>query len=417
MRSATVLLLAGCALGAPPGFSSGDTWVLPLVDPLSDGRLIVQATIHEHGPYFFVIDRDSEMTIVDPQIIKETGVRLQREMRVDDYHDTTHPAFYAELTDFQVGSLNVSLVRVAMVNRTNVFDEDGRRIHGVLGKDFIADSLVFGFDRDRGVAWLQTQQAFKPPPGATVLATTKVSSQGTKILYRPIVEGVLVGGVAMDLHADFSMVPSQLAAEKWAAAHVQPEDWDMFLIDNAGVARHETQLAVAQNVAVANVARQGLGFVRYDDRRWWRYHLDGTLGLDFFRPFAVASDWHHERIFLTPRADSPLWQSQRFARWGNSLPACAPHGCVQVTLEDQVLRIAPDAGVGNDLEVVLRATSANGNPLPMLYLNIPAGSAAFQDYVETRYLGAKLEVADVSPFPRRCPKPGPCVMIQSPLPP
>jgi hypothetical protein len=30
------LALTGCAVGAPPGFSEGDTWSFPLVAPLED---------------------------------------------------------------------------------------------------------------------------------------------------------------------------------------------------------------------------------------------------------------------------------------------------------------------------------------------------------------------------------------------
>ena len=38
-------LIAGCAVGAPPGFSSGDRWVFPLVGPLEEGLQIADIPV------------------------------------------------------------------------------------------------------------------------------------------------------------------------------------------------------------------------------------------------------------------------------------------------------------------------------------------------------------------------------------
>src|SRR5438552_10541152 len=40
---ALLLVLAGCSVGAPSGFSGGDHWTFPLVGPLEDGLLITPA--------------------------------------------------------------------------------------------------------------------------------------------------------------------------------------------------------------------------------------------------------------------------------------------------------------------------------------------------------------------------------------
>lgn len=410
-------LMGGCAMGAPPGFATpGDTWTVPLVDPLADGRLVVPVTIEGHGPYLFVIDRDSG-TIVDPEVIHDTGVRVEGRMRIDDYHDTTHAAFFAELTHVQIGTLEISLVPVAIVSRTHMFDEDGRRIAGILGKDFLADSVVFGFDRDRGIAWVQTQEAFHPPAGALRLETTKSTSAGTKVAYHPVLRDAKVGNVAVDLHVDFSMVTSQLLRSRWETAGLKPIDWGLDVIDEAGTKRSYQQIGVAPRVTVGPVTREGVGFVAYEDQRLWYAHLDGTLGLDFFRPYKVASNWDHETIYLTPRDPEPASRALRLARWGTQLPACPHPGCVDIALDDQTLHVRPDPGVATPLEVVLAATSASGHDLPMLTLNLPPGSPAFDEKLDTPYLGAKVEVVDVSPFPRGCPQGGACVLVQAPVPP
>src|ERR1043165_10108464 len=74
--SAIAWLMAGCAVGPPAGFSSGDHWTFPLVGPLEDGLLITPATVHGHGPYLFAIDPDANVTEIDKQIVDDAGLRM-----------------------------------------------------------------------------------------------------------------------------------------------------------------------------------------------------------------------------------------------------------------------------------------------------------------------------------------------------
>ncbi len=428
-----LLLVTGCAIGAPPGFSPGDSWTMPLVDPLSDGRLIVPVMVHGKGPYLFALDRDALTatarnyitdnheiwTVVDPEIAHDAGVQVLGQTRLDDYGDTTHPAFVVELTDVEVGTLTRSLVRVAVEPKPHMFDQDGRRIYGVLGRDFIADSLVFGFDRDRGIAWLQTQQAFKPPAGASSLELSKVAENGAKVIWQPVVENVKLGDMTVDMHPDFATVVSQLVGDKWAPARMQALDWNLAIIDSAGVTRHVEHFAVG-DINANGVVGQHLAFAPYDDRRHPLYHLDGTLGLDFFRPFAVAADWHHEKIYLSPRGETPQARDLRLARWGSAVPTCPEAGCVKLELatsaDGPVLMVRPTVTLKRDLEVVVAATGKSGSALPRLLLNLPAGTDGFDAHLEPRYDGAGFEVVDASPFPRMCPTTQGCLMTDSPLP-
>lgn len=48
----------------------------------------------------------------------------------------------------QLGTLTVKGPKPAQIVGAGAFDAGGRRIHGVLGRDVIADSLVFSFERD-----------------------------------------------------------------------------------------------------------------------------------------------------------------------------------------------------------------------------------------------------------------------------
>ncbi|MGE5187296.1 MAG: hypothetical protein ACM31C_34850 [Acidobacteriota bacterium] len=426
------LLVGGCAIGAPPGFSPGDTWTMPLVEPLHGGRLLVPVMVHGKGPYLFALDRDALTatagafvpdnqhiwSVVDPEVANDAGVQVLGQTRVDDYGDTTHPAFVIELTDVEVGTLTRSLVRVAVEPKPHMFDEDGRRIYGVLGRDLIADSLVFGFDRDKGIAWLQTQQAFKPPAGASVLTLSDVAENGAKVIWQPVVENTKLGGAVVDMHPDFSTVVSQLVTDRWGPARLAAAPSNLTLVDSAGVTRKAGPLA-AGDITAGGVPSH-VTFAAYNDARHPLYHLDGTLGLDFFRPFDVAADWHHGKIYLTPRADTPQTRALRFSRWGPLVPSCGDGGCVKLELatssDGPVLAVRPAGPPAHDLEVVVAATSKSGAVLPTLELNLPAGTGGFDAHLDTRYEQAKLEVVDASPFPRMCATTQGCLMIESALP-
>ncbi|HTR54799.1 MAG TPA: retropepsin-like aspartic protease [Kofleriaceae bacterium] len=422
-RLAVLVLVGGCAIGAPPGFSTGNTWTFPLVDPLADGRLVVPVTIHGHGPYLFEIDRDAR-TVIDPHVAADLGLPVSG-TRLDDYHDTTHPGLEMEVTDIEVGDLTLSYAVVAGVLAPNRFDDDGRRIYGILGREVLADSAVFGFDRDRGIAWIQSENAFQPPAGATALSLSNTSSSGTKVYWQPVIEGVEVGGVAVDMHPTFAAVPSELDRDKWHAASLAPLDWGLDLVDPSGTARHVDQLGVADRVDVTDtsVMREHVAFAPYGDQRFPFYHLDGTLGLDFFRPYSVAADWHHGKLYLKPRDGADADAKLRFARWGDDLATCLPD-CAHIELlpprDDRpaqpILEVHTDPSVTGDLELVVRATTKSGKPLPILEINLPHGVHGLASRLESRYLGAQVAVVDASPFPRFCPESytgGGCIMRQA----
>jgi hypothetical protein len=421
VRAALLVLATGCALGAPPGFSSGDTWTFPLVDPLADGRLLVPVMVHGQGPYLFIVDRDSP-TIVDPQVVAEAGVRMRGQIRIADHSDTTHVAFAAELTDVKVGDLAISLVHVVVLPHPNRFDTDGRRIHGILGREVLADSLVFGFDRDRGIAWLKTQQAFSPPPGATALELEKFTRDGVKVVWEPVLRAS-VNGVAFDLHPRIGELVGQIPRTRWSGAKLSELAWDVGMLDHSGESWRASSIGVADQVTIGGVAGSRAAFAPYSDRRREFDHVGGTIGLDFFRPFAVAADWHHRVIYVTQRQDPLASRALRIARW-QALASCANGECVELALSPPrdndparpVLAVRNE-DVSHDLQVTVRATTPSGGPLPNLEINLPQGTHSLDTVLDARYLDAKLEVLDLSPFPRRCVYVGGCVMVQAPAPP
>ena len=86
-RALVWLLAAGCTVGAPPGFSSGERWTFPLVGPLEDGLLLTPATVHGHGPYLFAIDPDANVSEIDKQVVEDAGLRIGvGPHRIDETH-------------------------------------------------------------------------------------------------------------------------------------------------------------------------------------------------------------------------------------------------------------------------------------------------------------------------------------------
>ncbi|MBV8762339.1 MAG: hypothetical protein JO257_33930 [Deltaproteobacteria bacterium] len=420
MRAVLVVALcAGCAVGAPPGFSAGETWTFPLVDPLADGRLLVPVMVHDHGPYLFEIDRDSS-TVIDPTVAVEAGVRIRGATRMVDHDDTGHASFWTELTELHVGDLTISLVPVAFAAKPNLYDRDGRRIYGVLGRDLVADSLVFGFDRDRGIAWLQTQQAFHPPAGARTLELERLTSDGYKVNSAPVVRAT-VGGKPFDLHPRFAFPVGEIPRDRWRAAAIEPRPAQVDMPDWSGTRWTVQEVGMAPQVTVDGVTAEHVAFASYEDKRGYYDRYGGVLGMNFFRAFAVAADWHHHVLYLTPRADPVQSRALRIARWGKTFADCADAACVQVELvpphDDAptrpVLSVKTSEALTHDVEITVRAIAKSGERLANLEVNFPAGVHGISAPLDPSYLDASLTVVDLSPFPRMCEYQGGCVMTEA----
>src|SRR5439155_2398145 len=131
----------------------------------------------------------------------------------------------------------------------------------------------------------------------------------------------------------------------------------------------------------------------------------GTLGLNFFAPFKVAADWHHERIYVSPREDTLASLRLRLSRWGDKLPTCEHAGCVTLAMAGSALRVSSDPQLDRSMEVVVRVKAKTADPLPLVYLSLAAGSTPFELTLDARYTDGEAEVVDADPFPRECPHP------------
>jgi hypothetical protein len=443
--------VAGCSMGAPPGFSSGESWTFPLVGPLEDTVLVVPVFVHDKGPYLMAIDPDAPVSAFDQGIVNELNLRTTVGGKILDETDTNRRVMNAEVLSLRLGNLTVRS-RYPVTMKVGSYNLGGRQIRGVLGRDIIADSLVFGFDREKGVGYLATQKGFTPPSDSLAINYDILTNRLPVDIQPPgrRIARVTIDGKPFDLHLDLGGVTSSLRPNLWTKAGLTAIAMDSEVRDEAGTVRTYKEAAVGGQVGAGALSAGGVTFIPYGDKRWEEEFIDGTLGLNFFRTLNVYANWDAEKFYATPRGDVLATTAERIKRWGNAtLDGCAHPGCVELGLIDPsaapapaptaepapsgapgagaapgamapvppmqprpVLTITRDTTAsGIDLEVTLGAVGDTGQLLvmPRLVVNLPAGVDRLSTQLDATYSGTKLVVLDVSPFPRQCARGGGCI--------
>jgi hypothetical protein len=419
------LIAGACTSGAPPGFTggTGDRWSFPLVGPLEGSLLITPVTIGTHGPYLFLIDPDAPISIIDAELVKAAELRpISGPERLDET-DTQRPRAYAELLGLEVGTLIVERREVMVVPR-HTYDVAGRRIHGVLGRDVLADSLAFGFDRDRGLGHLVAEKSFRPPAGATAISFTLLQPRIGNAKVLPVPRRLVsasINGEAFPLHIDLGAVPSQLREGLWERAKLVPREVRAAVIDEVATPRLVTRTSEPAPVTLGPITGTA-AFLPYADKRWEEQDIAGTLGLGFFAGHAVWASWHTRALHVVSRGPVPA--KERIARWDSAVLArCKQPGCIGLRVVDPLAGKAPPEGKphpglvlsitreelagGMDLEITVEA--AGDAKLPALIVNLPPHVDRLIHQLKPEFLGKPLEVVDASPFPRQCPGGGSCV--------
>jgi hypothetical protein len=440
-RALGLLVMAGCTVGAPPGFSGGDHWTFPLVGPLEDGLLVTPATVKGHGPYLFAIDPDANFSAIDEQVVGDAGLRTAGGPEIIDETNTGQVRVYAELLDLKVSALAIER-RSVMLYPAGYYDSEGRHINGVLGRDVIDDALVFGFDRDQGIATLATAQTFTPPPDAIAIQYQDMHSEASgftpgdsKIVARgggtrgTVIGGGSVAGASAPpvprrlvtaqvgqgtfaMHLDLGAAVSQLPKDSWSGARLKRVEVELRLVDEAGTARSVTQAGVAE-VTLSMAKAEEVTFAPYVEARFGKQRLEGALGLDFFRGYAVYANWGKRTFYLKPRGDAAATTTARLARWGAALPPCPHPGCATVALVARAagptLEVTRDAAAADRALELLVGVTRTDKPPSRLLVELPRKVDKVNAQLPAEYAGATLAVLDASPFVRSCPGGAECV--------
>lgn len=442
------VLSAGCTARAPSGFSKGDHWTFPLVGPLEDGLLITPVTVRGKGPYLFAIDPDANITSIDKQVADEAGLTVGRGPARVDEAASEQMRGYAELLDLKVGSLAIDRRQVMMVP-SDFYNTEGRRVNGVLGRDVIGGALVFGFDRDQGIATLSTAKTFTSPPDAIAVkydevpvdlsampaataeggrmetsnieeasrvgVATRTSGQALDVTPLPRrVASAQIGDVKVAMHLDLGATVSQLREALWTKIKAAPGTVKLRLVDEVATVREVTRAVVASDVTLGAARSPRVTLAPYVDKRFAIGKVDGALGLDFFLPYAVFASWDARTFYLKPRGDMAATAVARIGRWGAAIPACPHPGCVTATLSTSdagtKLEIARDPEAAKRaFEIRIGVTPAAGKSAAPLVVEMPSAVDKISGGVPPDYQGATLTVLDVSPFTRPCADNAGCV--------
>ena len=378
----------------------------------------------------FAIDPDAPISVVDAELAKQAELRTFRGPPRLDESATFQPRIYAQVVGLELGSLVIEQRNVIVVN-TGAFDTAGRRIHGVIGSDVLADSLAFGFDRERGLGYLTTTKSFRPPDGAVVIPYQEVPSRmsGSEAAPAPrrVAKATITSPDSIQTefvaHFDLGATASQLRASLWDRVRLVSRDLQGATVDEVGSVHRIAKASEPVTVRIGEAKSPRVAFVPYDDRRWQPRDVDGTLGLGFFAPYNVWSNPDAKALYLTLRHAVPL--ADRASRWEiGAIQRCQNPGCITVRLVDPIADKPlepgkPHPGVvlsitreekagGMGLEVVLESVPPRAD-LPRLIVNLPENVDRLIDLLDPAWVGVAIVAIDASPYPRACPSKNGCV--------
>jgi hypothetical protein len=263
---AAAATVAGCSIGAPPGFSGGDSWTFPLVGPLEDTVVVVPVFVNDAGPFLMAVDPDAPVSAVDEAIVSELKLHNGLGPKMLDESDTNRPSHLAEVRAFRLGPLTVRN-RTVMVMKLDSYTVLGRRIRGVLGRDVIADSIVFGYDRERGVGFLATQSGFTPPVAATEISYMTVTNR-LDVQFQPPSRKIgkfQIDGKEFALHVDLGATTSQLRRSLWDKAGLSKVPVQVTTRDEVGSNYVLKEGGVANAVSTGALTASGILFLPYTD--------------------------------------------------------------------------------------------------------------------------------------------------------
>lgn len=443
------LAAAGCVVGAPPGFSSGDSWSFPLVAPLEDGPLLVPVKINGEGPYLFKIDPDSPYTSVDAGIRSSLKLFTARARDETDERDRRVQVALAEVRTIQVGSLTVRNRKVR-VHNIQTYWMGGRKIRGVLGRDVIAVSLMFAVDRDRGMGWIGKQGKLSPLEGSTMLKFRRFFGRQLKDLK--------VNGKKVTLHLDLGGHTSTLRVAKMKSIGGKPIPFRSMQVDELGTKHLASVAMVSSNMDLSGLTQTGLLFVPYPDKRVRAVDLDGTLGQNFFSRYNLTVNWHKKKFWLKKRSsDVGQHATTRLRRFGPAFNTCQNTACTTIKIAglpkaptapapatpapaptadgsagapapaaqpapvtSSVAPIRPRLELTREkmdipsYELLIEAVDANGKSmaLPWLVATMPKGvKTVVEQQIDPNYAkAASFRVIDLGPFPRDCQRSSPSGM-------
>ncbi len=323
------LSLSGCVVGAPPGFSDGDLWSVPLVAPLENDLLLVPVSLNGEGPFLFMVDPDSPESSVEASLQASLDLYARRSGQRLTEDDHLTQIIIAEVKKMSIGDLSIRNMRVRVHDDGTYWSGD-RRVRGILGRDVIADSLAFKFDRDQGMMYIGTQGHIKPPEDASTIRFTQSYGKHKRHLSTIELNHKHKVSMHLDLGARTSMLWSKLIKKyKMPNVPLQAE-----VVDEYGTRYALRGGTIAGIVRANETEANALMMLPYSDKRMDEDDLDGILGQNFWSKYNITVNWHQKKLWVQTRnPDLTANATARIQRWGDQLEACETLACLRPTLK------------------------------------------------------------------------------------
>ncbi|HTT57588.1 MAG TPA: aspartyl protease family protein [Opitutaceae bacterium] len=163
--------LSGCVtFRRPPRRTSIETYQTVLNASMVSNFLVIETQIDKKGPYHFIVDTGSSVTIVTPELLKRFGGVLhanQAPVRVVDAGGKVQLLSPATLKRLDLGSAQFEGVGVLVYDLADLSNHLGVRIDGVLGFPLFRDTvLTLDYLQSRVV--ITPQGLPIPLPGVTI---------------------------------------------------------------------------------------------------------------------------------------------------------------------------------------------------------------------------------------------------------
>lgn len=288
---------AGCGAAPPVWYAGGGTnWTVPLVDAKRNAELVVAATIHGAGPFYFLLDPDAPRSVIDDRVAGRLDLYTDnRWVRVANQRDVTVPRKWYEVLDLEAGDLRVRNLKMLSAPAGSL-DRDDLPIAGILGADLLSRTIVIEVDRDAGVARLALTGHARIPEAA-------VAIRG-KLHYGALyVQVPINGGRPVTLQVRLGLRSSTLTTAAMGELGLPTVEARAVLVDETGTRETVHIGAIAESIGLGALAVRDAVFLSHVDKRARDdFPHDGFLGQNVLALYRVVVDRDHEVIWLAPRS-------------------------------------------------------------------------------------------------------------------
>lgn len=267
--------------------------------PVNRYQMIVEVSVNHSGPYNFLLDTGTQMTMVDPALAAELHLNTQGSAGVAGVGFQASAPF-AQLDLLKVGSHAVANQKVLVFDFQNSHSVDLHLFRGVLGEDFLGefDMLI---DNANNLLCLDDSSAMAAEvkgPHVALMASTP-ATKGMPALRSLIISARLSDGTRpVRLNLDSGTNVSFLF---YTARYLPLELLARTSLLGGGLDRAQRPVATIppQDLQIGSLAFPGVSFFAYADSpegasRTSAY--DGLLTLGIFRRVFICHT-HHFAVF------------------------------------------------------------------------------------------------------------------------